>query len=80
MVRAEIDDSALMKTFASAGVGLFVAPTPVSREIERQYGVKQIGEIDGVTESFYAITLRRKVDHPAIATILENAKDWLDAS
>lgn len=76
-VRAEIEDSALLKTFAAAGAGLFVAPVAVTEAIERQYGVVNIGELDGVTESFYAITLRRKVDHPAITTILENARDWL---
>ncbi len=78
VVRAEIEDSALLKTFAAAG-GLFVAPVAVTEAIERQYGVVNIGELDGVTESFYAITLRRKVDHPAITTILESAQDWLTA-
>jgi LysR family transcriptional regulator, transcriptional activator of nhaA len=74
-VRAEIEDSALMKTFASAGVGLFVAPVAVTDEIERRYGVVKIGDLPDVTESFYAITVRRKVDHPAINAILESAKD-----
>lgn len=78
-VRAEIEDSALLKTFAAAGAGLFVAPVAVTEAIERQYGVVNIGELEGVTESFYAITLRRKVDHPAITTILEGARDWLVA-
>jgi LysR family transcriptional activator of nhaA len=76
-MRAEIEDSALLKTFAAAGVGLIVAPEPLTAEIGRQYGVAAIGELEGVTESFYAITLRRKVDHPAITTILDNARDWL---
>jgi LysR family transcriptional regulator, transcriptional activator of nhaA len=79
-IRAEIEDSALLKTFASAGVGLFVAPVAVTADIVRQYGVVKIGELEGVTESFYAITARRKLDHPSITVILENAKDWLDAS
>lgn len=76
-VRAEIEDSALLKTFAAAGAGLFVAPVAVAEAIERQYGVVNIGELEGVTESFYAITLRRKIDHPAITTILQGARDWL---
>lgn len=79
-IRAEIEDSALMKTFAAAGAGLFVAPVAVTDEIERRYGVTKIGGLEGVTESFYAITLRRKVDHPAITAILERAKDWLASS
>jgi LysR family transcriptional regulator, transcriptional activator of nhaA len=77
-VRAEIEDSALLKTFAAAGVGLFVAPVAVTDDIVRQYGVVKIGALDGVTESFYAITARRKLDHPAITVILENAKGWLE--
>ncbi len=76
-VRAEIEDSALMKTFAAAGVGLFVAPVAVTDEIERRYDVVKIGDLPDVTESFYAITVRRKVDHPAINAILESAKDLL---
>jgi LysR family transcriptional regulator, transcriptional activator of nhaA len=78
-IRAEIEDSALLKTFAASGAGLFVAPVIVADDIERQYRVKKIGELDGVTERFYAITARRKVDHPAVAAILENAKEWLAA-
>lgn len=79
-IRAEIEDSALLKTFAAAGTGLFMAPVAVTQEIVRQYGVVKIGELDGVTESFYAITARRKLDHPAITVILENAKDWLETN
>ena len=77
IIRGEIEDSALMKTFAAGGVGLIVAPLAVSEQVAQQYGVQQVGVLNGVTESFYAITVRRKVDHPAITAILENAKDWL---
>lgn len=78
-LRAEIEDSALMKTFAAAGVGLFVAPVAVRDEIEKRYDVKQIGELQGITERFYAITVRRKLDHPAVTAILAHAKDLLGA-
>jgi LysR family transcriptional activator of nhaA len=65
-----------MKTFAAAGVGHFVAPVAVTGQIEKQYGVVKIGELDGVTESVYAITMRRMVDHPGIAAILQGVRDW----
>jgi LysR family transcriptional activator of nhaA len=39
--------------------------------------VGKIGDLDGVSERFYAITMKRKVDHPAITKILECARDWL---
>lgn len=70
-VKAEIEDSALLKTFASAGVGLFVAPVEVQTEIQRHYGCKSIGTIPNVYERFYAITAQRKLRHPAVKAILE---------
>lgn len=72
-IKAEIEDSALLKTFAAAGVGLFVAPVAVENEIRQQYGTQLIGRIDGVYERFYAITAQRKLKHPAVMAILENA-------
>lgn len=73
-IRAEIEDSALIKTFGSGGIGLFVAPSSVEAEVIRQYAVEVIGRIDAVQERFYAITMRRKLKHPAVTAILENAQ------
>lgn len=75
IIRAEIEDSALIKTFGSGGAGLFVAPTSVEAEVLRQYAVEVIGRIDVVQERFYAITMRRKLQHPAVTAILENARE-----
>lgn len=76
-IRAEIEDSALIKTFGSGGIGLFVAPTSVAAEIQQQYQVETIGQIDTVLERFYAITMHRKLKHPAVTAILENAREKL---
>ncbi len=76
-IRAEIEDSALIKTFGSGGTGLFVAPTSVEAEVQRQYAVESIGRIDAVRERFYAITMRRKLKHPAVTAILDNARENL---
>lgn len=70
-VRAEIEDSALLKTFGGAGVGLFVAPTLVEEEIRRQYRVEMLGTLDGVYEGFHAISAQRKIQHPSVIAILE---------
>ena len=72
-VRAEIEDSALLKTFGGAGVGLFLAPTMVSAAICRQHGVENLGTLGGVHERIYLITAQRKIKHPAVAAILEQA-------
>lgn len=70
-VRAEIEDSALLKTFGGAGVGLFVAPTLVEEEIRQQYRVEMLGTLEGVYERFHAISAQRKIQHPAVIAILE---------
>jgi LysR family transcriptional regulator, transcriptional activator of nhaA len=65
-IQAEIEDSAL-----------FMAPTSVEAEVQRQYGVEVIGRINAVQERFYAITMRRKLKHPAVTAIIDNARDNL---
>ena len=73
----EFDDSALMKAFGQTGAGIFIAPTPIAAEIEKQYGVIAIGKTDEVREQFYAISVERKISHPAVAAITETAREWL---
>lgn len=73
----EFDDSALMKAFGQAGTGVFIAPTPIAAEVEKQYGVVVIGQADEVQEQFYAISVERKISHPAVVAITETAREWL---
>jgi len=73
----EFDDSALMKAFGQAGTGIFIAPTPIANEVEKQYGVTVIGKIEDVREQFYAISVERRISHPAVAAITETAREWL---
>ncbi|HHO68138.1 MAG TPA: transcriptional activator NhaR [Gammaproteobacteria bacterium] len=73
----EFDDSALMKAFGQSGAGVFVAPTPIAAEVESQYGVTALGHTDDVREQFYAISVERKISHPAVAAITQTARQWL---
>ncbi len=73
----EFDDSALMKAFGQTGVGVFIAPTAIAKEVEKQYGVQPIGQTEEVREEFYAISVERKISHPAVAVISETAREWL---
>ena len=65
----EFDDSALMKAFGQAGIGIFTAPSIIAEEVQRQNGVVKIGEIDELVERFYAISTERKASHPAVIAI-----------
>ncbi|MGV6393322.1 transcriptional activator NhaR [Pseudomonas caspiana] len=70
----EFDDSALMKAFGKSGSGIFVAPSVIADEVQAQYGVVLLGQTDAVTESFYAISVERKIKHPGIVAITEGAR------
>lgn len=72
---AECDDSALIKSIGQAKTGLFVAPDITSKEIMRQYRVKQVGCLNGIIEKYYAVSMDRKIKHPAIQAIIEHAKE-----
>ncbi|MCU7906482.1 MAG: transcriptional activator NhaR [Candidatus Thiodiazotropha sp. (ex Epidulcina cf. delphinae)] len=74
---AEFDDSALMKAFGQAGSGVFIAPMVIEAEVKRQYGVRCIGRTDDVVEHFYAISVERKISHPAVVAIMASAREEL---
>ncbi len=73
----EFDDSALMKVFGARGVGFFAAPQVLEDEIRSEYGVVPIGRAEEVRESFYAITVERKIRHPGVMALAEAARDAL---
>lgn len=76
-VRGEFDDSALMKEFGQAGRGVFALPTAVEREVTAQYRVRVVGRVDAIRERVYAVTVERKLTHPAVLTIRDAARHEL---
>ncbi|WP_077047779.1 transcriptional activator NhaR [Pseudomonas sp. KK4] len=70
----EFDDSALMQAFGQSGSGIFIGPSVIADEVKRQCGVELIGQTEAVSESFYAISVERKVKHPGIVAITEGAR------
>ncbi len=76
-VVGEFDDSALMKAFGQRGAGVFIGPTVLESEIEKQYGVKTLGRTQEIVEEFFAISVERRVTHPSVVAITAAAKDRL---
>ncbi|HMP04742.1 MAG TPA: transcriptional activator NhaR [Lacipirellulaceae bacterium] len=73
----EFEDSALLKVFGQAGFGAFPAPSVIEREVIEQYDVELVGRLDAVRERFFAISLHRKLKHPAVLAITGAARDTL---
>ena len=74
IIAHEFEDSAVLKVFGQAGHGLFVTPTAVEEEVCRQYSVKVVGRIPEVVERFYAISIERRIKHPAVRKISDAAR------
>jgi LysR family transcriptional activator of nhaA len=73
----EFDDSALVKTFAEGGAGVFAAPSVIEREVIRQRDVRAIGTADQLRAKFYGLSMERRISHPAVAAITAQARERL---
>jgi len=72
-VVGEIEDSALLETFGSTGLGVFPAALAAQEELLQRSQVRLIGACKGVQEHYYAISTERKVMHPLVQKILQRA-------
>jgi len=72
-VVGEFDDTALMKTFARAGAGVFPAPIAISGEIDHVYEALLLGPVGSIEESYYAISTERRVSHPGVRAMIDAA-------
>lgn len=73
----EFDDLALMKAFGREGRGLFMSASVLDDETIQQYGVEVIGRTDDVVESFFAVSVQRRITHPGVAAITQAARGKL---
>ncbi len=68
---ANVDDMAMVRLLAREGIGLAIAPTVVVAD-EIASGILATAPFDlGISEPFYAVTLRRKFPHPALSGLLQ---------
>jgi LysR family transcriptional activator of nhaA len=76
-VVGDFQDTALMKVFAQAGHGVIPAPTVVDEAVSSQYGLEIVGRVPEIVERFYAITVERRISHPAVVALSEVARSEL---
>ena len=76
-VIAEFNDSALLKAFGNAALGLFPAPAVITEEVVSMYHSRLVGRVEPIKESYFIISPERKLKHPAVLQITENAKEAL---
>jgi len=74
VIVGEFDDSALMSAFGQAGAGVFPVPLTTARDVMRQYEVIELGRTLEIRERFFAISVERRLRHPAVLAVSEAAR------
>jgi LysR family transcriptional activator of nhaA len=75
----EFEDFALLREFARAGHGFAPVPTVQESQFRREYGFQRVG-LAPVKAQFYAITLERRIKHPALAAVVSGARQLFASS
>lgn len=79
VVVGEFEDYALLRVFGRRGTGVYPTFQILEKDLKRLYGLRRIGLAKGVRGRFYAISVEKKVRHPAVAAICEAARRSLFA-
>jgi LysR family transcriptional activator of nhaA len=69
-VVGEFEDSALLKTFGAAGMGVFPAAEWAHDELTLHNQLIRVGLCQGVDEHFFGIAAQKKVLHPLVHLLL----------
>ena len=67
----EFEDSALLKTFAASGLGVFPAGKLIEKDLKHNYGMELLGNCEDIYEYFYAIRSEKKIEHPLVQAIIK---------
>ena len=73
----EFEDSELLWAFGGAGHGILPVPTVLEKHVMRVHGLKLVGRTDAARGRYYAISVERRIKHPAVVAICETARKEL---
>jgi LysR family transcriptional regulator, transcriptional activator of nhaA len=70
----EFDDTALLNAFGGRGLGFFAAPSIIEQEVREQFRVTVVGRLEEVRERYYAVSVERRLRHPAVVALADTAR------
>lgn len=76
-VIAQVQDSALIKTMAQTGLGVFAGPEAIAEAICRTFEVQLLGRIPELRERYWAISPDRRLASPALQAMTARGRDLL---
>ena len=71
---AELDDLALASVLGEKALGVLAAPDVLAKELRKRYELQLVGRATDIRQRFFAISVERKIKHPAVAAICEGAR------
>jgi LysR family transcriptional activator of nhaA len=77
-VVGEFDDAGTLRAFGLRGWGLFPVRAALAAEVSDLGAARRVGKLDGLGESYVAITRDRTIRHPAIARLVAHARSRLE--
>ena len=77
VVVGQFEDFALLRRFGEAGAGVFAAPSLLEKQFRQERKLRVVERVDTVRNRFFAISVERKLKHPAVVAICETARHEL---
>lgn len=77
IVVGQFEDFALLRRFGETGAGVFAAPSVLKKQFRREGRLRVLGSANTVRNRFFAISVERKLKHPAVVAICETARHEL---
>ena len=74
VIAGEFQDYALLRAFGQEGLGVFPVPSVFEKQMKQQDSLQQIGRTEDVRSRFYAISVEKKLKHPAVLAICDAAR------
>lgn len=73
-ITGEFDDAGLMRVAGANGQGLLAVRSALRAEVEDGLSLELVGSFDGILEKYYVVSLERRVRHPAVNALIEQAR------
>jgi LysR family transcriptional activator of nhaA len=73
----EFDDGAMTMAFGREGRGVLFAPTVLESQLQAEHKLTMVGQINTIVEEFFAISIERRISHPAVSMIMDAARSEL---
>lgn len=74
IIVGEFEDFELMRQFANTGSGIFAAPSILEKNFDKRHGFRVLGRVISIRNRFYAISVERRINNPAVIAICDAAR------